>query len=301
MNDQDAAFDAQLAAALGGTTEESAEKPAESEKPAEQETEQSAEAKAPALSDRERAIALGWNPDKEEYEAKTGKEWVSPGTFLRQRDMADEISRSHKTTKQLRRELDQLKKLVNTDLSEIHSERSTRQLTDLQQQIMQAAADQDFDKINELILKRDEIVAPKAPAQTAADSLYAESHDDIAKEVTAWKRENPWFGNDPDITREARALEAAYVEENPGCSVKESLNYAKSRIERMYPELKPAPRKPLAAPDASPRTATRPAAKSYTASDLSGPDRMVFDRMVRAGHLKTDADKQAFIKETLGV
>jgi len=256
---------------------------------------------APIVTDKDRAIALGWNPDKDAYEGKTGKEWVSAGTFLRQREMADEISRSHRSEKQLRKELEQLRKQVNQDLGEIRNERNQRQLNDLQAQIRQAAADQDYDKLDELVAKRDGIVAPKPEAEPEpdADSTYDESPERVAEVAKDWKAENAWFDKSPAAVRdEAIAIEQRYTRANPGCSVADSLAFVKYEMERRHPELR-AYSSSLRKPDATPRSAERPAAKGYTPSQLTGLARTLYDRLDKQGIFKTEAQRTAYLKEAI--
>ena len=304
MSDQDAIFQERLNAALGGaaveTPTEQAEPTTEPAQSAEPKAEES-KPDAPVITDKDRAIALGWNPDKDAYEGKTGKEWVSAGTFLRQREMADEISRSHRSEKQLRKELEQLRKQVNQDLGEIRNERNQRQLNDLQAQIRQAAADQDYDKLDELVAKRDGIVAPKQEAEpeSDADSTYDESPERVAEVAKDWKAENAWFDKSPAAVRdEAIAIEQRYTRANPGCSVADSLAFVKYEMERRHPELR-AYSSSLRKPDATPRSAERPAAKGYTPSQLTGLARTLYDRLDKQGIFKTEAQRTAYLKEAI--
>lgn len=305
MSDQDAIFADRLNAALGGkvdipSVEEPSPAPAEPE-PSPQAEQPEAKPDAPVITDKDRAIALGWNPDRDAYEGKTGKEWVSAGTFLRQREMADEISRSHRSEKQLRKELEQLRKQVNQDLGEIRNERNQRQLNDLQAQIRQAAADQDYDKLDELVAKRDGIVAPKPEAEPEADadSTYDESPERVAEVAKDWKAENAWFDKSPAAVRdEAIAIEQRYTRANPGCSVADSLAFVKYEMERRHPELR-AYSGGLRKPDATPRSAERPAAKGYTPSQLTGLSRTIYDRLDKQGIFKTEAQRTAYLKEAI--
>lgn len=309
MSDQDAAFDSQLAAALGKAPELPADPPAETEKPAAQPEKADDKPAEPAeepetrITDKDRAIALGWNPDKDDYEAKTGREWVSAGAFLRFREMADEISRSHKSEKQLRREMDELRKQINKDLGEIQNERKQRSVESIEAQILQAAQDQDLDTLRSLIQKRDEIFSPVQEEQQHDEEekpLYNEEPEYVKAAADAWMNQNPWFKKaTADIRQEAAQIERDFLKKYPGSTVEKTLRFVALEMEDRHPELR-AYSKPLASPDASPRKADRPVAKGYTASDLPQADRDIFNRLVARGHFKTEADKQRFIKETLG-
>ena len=78
MSDLDANFDNQLAAFMGGEKVEEVKEPETVASVSEEETIQEPIKPAePTTADK--AKALGWNPDKDEFEAKTGKEWSTAG------------------------------------------------------------------------------------------------------------------------------------------------------------------------------------------------------------------------------
>ena len=74
MSDLDANFDNQLAAFMGGEKVEEVKEPETVETVSQEETiTEPVKPAEPTTADK--AKALGWNPDKDEFEAKTGKEW----------------------------------------------------------------------------------------------------------------------------------------------------------------------------------------------------------------------------------
>jgi len=115
MSDLDANFDNQLAAFMGGEKVEEVKEPETVASVSEEETIQEPVKPAePTTADK--AKAMGWNPDKDEFEAKTGKEWSTAGQYLRQREMADEIHKRGQELKQLRRDMDRRLKTSNSRL-----------------------------------------------------------------------------------------------------------------------------------------------------------------------------------------
>lgn len=263
------------------------------------------EKKEPTLA--ERAKALGWNPDKDEFESKTGKEWSTAGQFLRQRDMADEIHRRGQEAKQLRRDLDMLKKTVTEKFDNMTKSEQDARLSQLANSIKQAAIDQDFDQLDVLIGERDKLLKTEPVAQAdqsdddSSDMPYVESKEEVARVVEKWKAENRWFEKStPKIQDEARRFEVEYQSmfENP--SVADSLAYAAQKMLEKYPVLA-AHSVRLKAPDTTPRQADRPkSAGTYTVSQLDDVSRGLFNSMKNRGFFKSAADEQAFLKDALG-
>ena len=80
MSDLDANFDNQLAAFMGGEKVEEVKEPETVETVSQEETiTEPVKPAEPTTADK--AKALGWNPDKDEFEAKTGKEWSTAGQY----------------------------------------------------------------------------------------------------------------------------------------------------------------------------------------------------------------------------
>ena len=303
-------FKAQLAAYTGKADAVSETPPATPstapvpEVPKADAVEAAAEPDAPVSSEptpEDRARALGWNPDKETYEQNSdGKEWVSAKTFLRMREMADEISKRGKDLKSLRHRQEQLEKQMHSGFGELKQESQQRKLSEIEQGIRQAVADQDFDRHEQLIAARDKLIKPEpvADAQPEAEQVYEEPPERVAEVATKWKQENAWFDKAaPEYKQEAVDLESRYTKMFPGCSVADSLAFVKSEMERRHPILKSYGAR-LKSPDASPRATERPTPKSPSAADLSPQDRQFYEAWLRAG-TRTEAQKQAFLRDTL--
>lgn len=311
--DADALFEKQFSAFLGSGDQPVDDKKSDDakldeSKAAEQIVETpTVEQKAAEPTAADRAKKLGWNPDKEDFEAKTGKEWTTASQFLRQREMADEIHRRGQEAKQLRREMESLKKTVNERFDSMTKTEQDAKLSQLTQNIKQAAIDQDFDMLDALITERDNLLksapAKQADSQPESDSElpYIESADEVKAAVDKWKSENRWFEKStPKIQAEARQFELEYQSmfENP--SVADSLAYAAQKMLEKYPVLAAHAVK-LKAPDASPRQAERPAStSSVSASQLDPASRALLNSLKSRGFIKTSADEQAFLKDALG-
>ena len=315
----DSEFDSQLADYLAGMKGEEAPAPKdddqqkEAAKPAatEQKTVTDEDllnpkpAEKQPLSIEEQAKALGWNPDRAAVEAKGG-DWQSAKSFLRIREQAAHIAAQSKEIKQMRRDMERRLKHVETHA--VKTEQSTRaeKLAAVDAGLQQAFVDQDFDRHTELLKQRDELLKgeqakaedkPKDDGEAADDWPYIEDKSEVTAYVADWKAKNQWFVKTaPKYREEAEKIEQDYCDKYPNASVKDSLEHVRAVMFERYPTFA-AYGKPLQTPAANPRNAVRPPAKELDASSLSPADRKVYDSLINAGGLATDAAKKAFFKQ----
>lgn len=309
--DADSNFEKQFAAFMGGSGDEQQESPPADDPPedkaAEEEQKQveaEPERKESTLADK--AKALGWNPNKDEFESKTGKEWSTAGQFLRQREMADEIHRRGQETKQLRRDLDRLQKAVTEKFDNLSKSEQDARLAQLAHSIKQAAIDQDFDSLDTLIGERDKLLKVETVRDDGGntdsdpDLPYVESADEVARVVEKWKSENKWFDRaSTAIKQEAMKFEMEYRNLFESPSITDTMEYVTQKMTEKYPVFA-AQKAKLKAPDTTPRQSERPGAASYSSSQLDAASRGIFNSMKNRGLFKTAADEQAFLKEALG-
>lgn len=307
--DADSNFEKQFAAFMGGSGDEQQESPPADDplegKAAEEEQKQievEPERKEPTLADK--AKALGWNPNKEEFESKTGKEWSTAGQFLRQRDLIDEIQRRGQEAKQLRRDLDRLQKTVTEKFDNLSKSEQDARLAQLAHSIKQAAIDQDFDSLDTLIGERDKLLKVETVRDDGGNAdlelPYVESADEVARVVEKWKSENKWFDRaSAAIKQEAMKFEMEYRNLFESPSITDTMDYVTQKMTEKYPVFA-AQKAKLKAPDTTPRQSERPGAASYSSSQLDAASRGIFNSMKSRGLFKTAADEQAFLKEALG-
>ena len=315
MSNLDTNFDNQLAAFMGGEKVEEVKEPETVVPVSEEETiQEPVKSTEPTTADK--AKALGWNPDKDEFEAKTGKEWSTAGQYLRQREMADEIHKRGQELKQLRRDMDRRLKNVEQPIANIAQNEHKQRLDNVSLSLKQAAIDQDFDAIDALLAERDKLMKaepvakqeePLAIDDTNDDGetqkpawTYSETKDQADDIVDEWVSKNKWYEEtSDDIREEAKALEVYHQKIFPKKTLKECLAYVSEKILERHPDLGIYTAK-LKSPDVNPRTSERPKANTVSESSLSNKDREIYNRLVRDGVLKTSAAKSAFIKDALG-
>ena len=303
MSDLDANFDNQLAAFMGGEKVEEVKEPETVETVSEEETIQEPIKPAePTTADK--AKALGWNPDKDEFEAKTGKEWSTAGQYLRQREMADEIHKRGQELKQLRRDMDRRLKNVEQPIANLAQNEHKQRLDNVSLSLKQAAIDQDFDAIDALLAERDKLMKAEPIAKQEEPLAIDDTNDDgetqeqLQAAAQKWIADNPWYNKLTQAGRDQAAKLEAEYRAKVDCTTEEALAYVAQEMGKdpIVAVLKGK----LKSPDVTPRTAERPRVASASESSLDPASRNIYNKMISQGLLKTAAEKSAFIKDALG-
>lgn len=303
MSDLDANFDNQLAAFMGGEKVEEVKEPETVETVSQEETiTEPVKPAEPTTADK--AKALGWNPDKDEFEAKTGKEWSTAGQYLRQREMADEIHKRGQELKQLRRDMDRRLKNVEQPIANIAQNEHKQRLDNVSLSLKQAAIDQDFDAIDALLAERDKLMKAE-PVAKQEEPLAIDDTDDggetqeqLQAAAQKWIADNPWYNKLTQAGRDQAAKLEAEYRDKVDCTTEEALAYVSQEMGKdpIVAVLKGK----LKSPDVTPRTAERPRVASASESSLDPASRNIYNKMISQGLLKTAAEKNAFIKDALG-
>ena len=303
MSDLDANFDNQLAAFMGGEKVEEVKEPETVETVSQEETiTEPVKSAEPTTADK--AKALGWNPDKDEFEAKTGKEWSTAGQYLRQREMADEIHKRGQELKQLRRDMDRRLKNVEQPIANIAQNEHKQRLDNVSLSLKQAAIDQDFDAIDALLAERDKLMKAEPVAKQEEPLAIDDTNDDgetqeqLQAAAQKWIADNPWYNKLTQAGRDQAAKLEAEYRAKVDCTTEEALAYVAQEMGKdpIVAVLKGK----LKSPDVTPRTAERPRVASASESSLDPASRNIYNKMISQGLLKTAAEKSAFIKDALG-
>ena len=303
MSDLDTNFDNQLAAFMGGEKVEEVQEPETVETVSEEETiKEPVKPAEPTTADK--AKALGWNPDKDEFEAKTGKEWSTAGQYLRQREMADEIHKRGQELKQLRRDMDRRLKNVEQPIANIAQNEHKQRLDNVSLSLKQAAIDQDFDAIDALLAERDKLMKVEPVAKQEEPLAIDDTNDDsetqeqLQAAAQKWIADNPWYNKLTQAGRDQAAKLEAEYRAKVDCTTEEALAYVAQEMGKdpIVAVLKGK----LKSPDVTPRTAERPRVASASESSLDPASRNIYNKMISQGLLKTAAEKNAFIKDALG-
>lgn len=249
------------------------------------------------------ARAKGWNPNRDEYEKATGRKWSSAETFLARREMADEISKRGHEIKSMRREMERLRKQMDSRVEEEVS----RRVAELKKERADAIRTQDFEEIERLDNEIEEAKKPRVVEDEPGDDQndvqesgtgYIESPAQVQRYLEKWKRdEAPWFDKaNKTIQAEAARIEKVYMQTYPNSSIEESLAYVNEHMVKRFPELSAFGKKLQTG--GAPRGGG--GGQAVDESSLSAADKMVLRQLEKSGAFKDAKDKAAFIRENFG-
>ena len=303
MSDLDANFDNQLAAFMGGEKVEEVKEPETVETVSQEET--ITEPVKPAEpTNFDKAKSMGWNPNKEEYEAKTGRKWSNEDDYLKIRSLSDENHKLKQQQAKRDKEFDRRLRNVEQPIANIAQNEHKQRLDYVAQSIKQAAIDQDFDAMDALLAERDNLLKAEPVAKQEEPLAIDDTNDDgetqeqLQAAAQKWIADNPWYNKLTQAGRDQAARLEAEYRAKVDCTTEEALAYVAQEMGKdpIVAVLKGK----LKSPDVTPRTAERPKANTVSESSLSNKDREIYNRLVRDGVLKTSAAKSAFIKDALG-
>ena len=303
MSDLDANFDNQLAAFMGGEKVEEVKEPETVDTVSEEETIKEP-VKPAEPTNFDKAKSMGWNPNKEEYEAKTGRKWSNEDDYLKIRSLSDENHKLKQQQAKRDKEFDRRLRNVEQPIANIAQNEHKQRLDNVAQSLKQAAIDQDFDAIDALLAERDKllkaepVVKQEEPLAVDDTNDDGETQEQLQAAAQKWIDENPWYNKLTQAGRDQAAKLEADYRAKVDCTTEEALAYVAQEMGKdpIVAVLKGK----LKSPDVTPRTAERPRVASVSESSLDPASRNIYNKMISQGLLKTAAEKSAFIKDALG-
>lgn len=303
MSDLDANFDNQLAAFMGGEKVEEVKESETVETVSEEETIQEPE-KTAEPTNFDKAKSMGWNPNKEEYEAKTGRKWSNEDDYLKIRSLSDENHKLKQQQAKRDKEFDRRLRNVEQPIANIAQNEHKQRLDYVSLSLKQAAIDQDFDAIDALLAERDKLMKAEPVAKQEEPLAIDDTNDDsetqeqLQAAAQKWIADNPWYNKLTQAGRDQAAKLEAEYRAKVDCTTEEALAYVAQEMGKdpIVAVLKGK----LKSPDVTPRTAERPRVASASESSLDPASRNIYNKMISQGLLKTAAEKSAFIKDALG-
>ena len=303
MSDLDANFDNQLAAFMGGEKVEEVQEPETVETVSEEETITEPE-KTAESTNFDKAKSMGWNPNKEEYEAKTGRKWSNEDDYLKIRSLSDENHKLKQQQAKRDKEFDRRLRNVEQPIANIAQNEHKQRLDNVSLSLKQAAIDQDFDAIDALLAERDKLLKAEPVAKQEEPLAIDDTNDDgetqeqLQAAAQKWIADNPWYNKLTQAGRDQAAKLEAEYRAKVDCTTEEALAYVAQEMGKdpIVAVLKGK----LKSPDVTPRTAERPRVASASESSLDPASRNIYNKMISQGLLKTAAEKSAFIKDALG-
>ena len=303
MSNLDTNFDNQLAAFMGGEKVEEVKEPEQVASVSEEETIQEPE-KTAESTNFDKAKSMGWNPNKEEYEAKTGRKWSNEDDYLKIRSLSDENHKLKQQQAKRDKEFDRRLRNVEQPIANIAQNEHKQRLDNVSLSLKQAAIDQDFDAIDALLAERDKLMKAEPVAKQEEPLAIDNTNDDgetqeqLQAAAQKWIAENPWYNKLTQAGRDQAAKLEAEYRAKVDCTTEEALAYVAQEMGKdpIVAVLKGK----LKSPDVTPRTAERPRVASASESSLDPASRNIYNKMISQGLLKTAAEKSAFIKDALG-
>jgi len=303
MSDPDTNFDNQLAAFMGGEKVEEVKEPETVASVSEEETTQET-VKPAEPTNFDKAKSMGWNPNKEEYEAKTGRKWSNEDDYLKIRSLSDENHKLKQQQAKRDKEFDRRLRNVEQPIANIAQNEHKQRLDNVSLSLKQAAIDQDFDAIDALLAERDRLMKAEPVAKQEEPLAIDDTNDDgetqeqLQAAAQKWIAENPWYNKLTQAGRDQAAKLEAEYRAKVDCTTEEALAYVAQEMGKdpIVAVLKGK----LKSPDVTPRTAERPRVASASESSLDPASRNIYNKMISQGLLKTAAEKSAFIKDALG-
>jgi len=303
MSELDTNFDNQLAAFMGGEKAEEVKEHEQVETVSEEETIQEPE-KTAEPTNFDKAKSMGWNPNKEEYEAKTGRKWSNEDDYLKIRSLSDENHKLKQQQAKRDKEFDRRLRNVEQPIANIAQNEHRQRLDNVSLSLKQAAIDQDFDAIDALLAERDKLMKVEPVAKQEEPLAIDDTNDDgetqeqLQAAAQKWIADNPWYNKLTQAGRDQAAKLEAEYRAKVDWTTEEALAYVAQEMGKdpIVAVLKGK----LKSPDVTPRTAERPRVASASESSLDPASRNIYNKMISQGLLKTAAEKNAFIKDALG-
>ena len=145
---------------------------------------------------REEASKMGW-VDKDDYTGDS-KRWVNAGEFIRRQELFDKIHTETAARKKLEKQLAEVTKYVKS----LTAREYAQELARLRAQRDSAMDNDDreaADKANEDIAKL-QVAKQVEEEDSDDDDSLTEVQQHAIEVADAWKQENSWFQEDPELT-----------------------------------------------------------------------------------------------------
>lgn len=241
---------------------------------------------APEPSEAEaKARRQGWRP-KDEFRGDAEK-WVDADTFLKRSD--EELPIMRERLKKMEREFSEQQKSIQR-FAEHHAKVEKiayeRALAEVKKQKRDAIAIGDADAFEQAEQRLEELKEAK-PAATQKEAAA-----DIAPEVAAWVKDNPWFQTEARLAKYAETVCGELQSEDPTRDLSDILKEVAKEVKARFPEkFANAKRAAPAAVEGAGAVAAGKGGKTYAA--LPAEAKKACDEFLRKGYIKS---KEEYLK-----
>lgn len=242
----------------------------------------------------QRAIEMGWNPDKEALDSD--KEWVPAEEFLRNQRWVDEI-------KKLKREVRKQQKVTEAfrQQNEIAAKKAYQKaINDLTQAKRRAAQEEDLPKVLAIDERIDQLKEEQQES-TAATRATATVHDwDLAFEE--FVDNNSWYSDNRVMRAFADSVGVQYVKANPNATPDEVYEQVLSEVDREFKTKKgstaqPEAKSPKAAAVASSSRRTAAKNSKHTINDIPEEHQGIARTLIKTGQITEEVYLKQYFPE----
>lgn len=212
----------------------------------------------------ERALAMGWNPDK--YD-KDSEEYIDAKEFVRRKPLFDKISDTTKRLKNVEETLTQLAS-HHQKVKEVEYQRALKEL-----RLEKRAALKEGDTMVALELedKMDQLAEQHQQEVAEIREQQQQPQQGPSNEFLSWVKDNDWYLKDEDMHDFADGAAAAYIQR---AKIKGELltedsvfRHVLDKVKRAYPEKFENPNRQRASAVSSSERSGKPVKSTYKLSD----------------------------------
>lgn len=241
----------------------------------------------------EEAMRKGWKPI-DEWEGDPN-DHVSAKEFLDRESFFDRIKTQGNELKKTKKQMEELKSTIK-ELAEHHQKvrevEYNRAMEDLKARRKEAFESGDYDRLEEVEGKMDELKEIQESRQSSAQSQESNStQEDLHPEVQEWVEENPWYNEDPIRRSILEGCLSQVIEENeelqgkPGMALEEATKLAKKEFPDRFGSTRRRAN-PVVEPGEGSVNNRGSGKAKYSARHLTAEQKEVGKRLVSAGALK---------------
>jgi len=239
----------------------------------------------------QKAIAKGWNPDKDSLEG-TDKEWISAAEFLRNQTFFDEM-------KKLKREIKSQQKITEAfkEQNKIVSEKAYQKaVKELKVKKAQAANDEDFSGILQIDEELETLRDERQEATASEKVGVTKEQWDTAFET--FVDENDWYNSSRVKRAFADTIGTEYVREHPGAHPDDVYKHVLKEVQTEFPKEEKTPQRAANSKAATVASSARRGSaggKKHTMSDIPDEHKSIAMTLVKTGQVsEEDYLKQYF-------
>ena len=221
------------------------------------------------------AIEHGWNPEGVE-----GRRTLTAEEFMDRQPLYDDLKKTRRQLRKQQEQIDALKQHVTV----VDERARERALAELKAEKRSALEDENYDAVIEI----DERIAETKNAPVAEQPTAA---------FDAWRDENEWYDENPDMKDYADMVGTHYAQKNPGVATDKVFEHVTKEVKARFADKFKNPRREAPNPVEGASRGRAPAnGKKHSVRDLPEEHRQIMQTLVRGGTMK----EEEYLKQYFG-